>query len=303
MAQMETAAAWARERQAPHLEQYTAFLNLPSVSTLPEHQPDIERTAEWLAEELRRIGMAQVDILPTPGHPMVFAEVQAADAGAPTVLVYGHYDVQPADPLDEWDTPPFDAQVRGDYMYARGASDMKGQVFAVVKAVEALLQAGPPPLNIKFMIEGEEEVGSPNLQPWIEANRDRLKCDVALNCDTSIYSQDQPSITTALRGLCYYELMIEAAEKDMHSGMFGGAVFNPLHVLGEIVAGLHDEQARVMLPGFYDDVRPLTDAERADLAKLPYDDGAFMDEAGTWALHGEAGYQPASAALPPGLED
>lgn len=276
-------------QRTEHIRQLKEMLEIPSISTLPQHQPDVRRMAAWLAEEMQRIGLTTVEIVDTPGHPAVYGAWLEA-AGAPTVLVYGHYDVQPADPFDEWDSDPFIPEVREDYIFARGASDMKGQIFAFLKALEALMAEGRLPVNLKFLFEGEEEIGSPNLGDLIDAHGDRLACDVVLNCDAGIHAPDQPSIVYALRGLAYFEIELRTAVKDLHSGMFGGAVLNPIHVLSELIAGLHDEKGRVTLPGFYDTVRDLDAEERDMLARVPYSDQAFLDMAGAKVLHGEAGY-------------
>jgi len=276
----------ARER---YLEEFLEFLRIPSISTLSEHKPDIARCAEWLTGQLSRAGMKRVEIMPTGGHPLVYGECLEAP-GKPTVLIYGHYDVQPADPLDEWESEPFNPTVKGDDIVARGASDMKGQVFAILKAVEALSQAGTLPVNIKFFLEGEEEVGSPNLAPFMKAHTDLLACDFALNCDTGIESPTQPSLTVTLRGLAYYDLIIRGPKKDLHSGMYGGAVHNPAQVLCELVAGMHDAEGRVTLPGFYDSVRDLSPDERAEIAAYPHDESEWMAQAGVAKTWGEKGY-------------
>ncbi|MCH7909317.1 MAG: M20/M25/M40 family metallo-hydrolase [Candidatus Hydrogenedentes bacterium] len=251
MASVDAAIAYARSHTDEHLEQYKELLAIPSVSTLSEHTDDIKRCGEWLAEQLRALGMTRVEIMPTARHPVVYAEWLGAP-GKPTILVYGHYDVQPADPFDEWESPPFEPTIRGDYIHARGASDMKGQIFAQLKAMECLVAQGDPPVNIKYLLEGEEEIGSPNLGPFIDAHKEMLKCDVVLNCDAGIHAPDQPAISYSLRGLAYFEVEIRAHKKDLHSGLFGGSVANPAHVLCELIAGMHDENGRVTLPGFYD---------------------------------------------------
>lgn len=285
----DNAIAHARERRGAALDDYRAFLAIPSVSTLSEHKPDMRQAAEWLAAALERAGMGGIDTLPTPGHPAVYAERLEAP-GALTVLVYGHYDVQPADPIAEWESPPFAPEVRGDYIYARGASDMKGQILAQIKAVEAIAAQGGFPVNIKYLIEGEEEIGSPHLAGLIEAHRERLACDFVLNCDAGIHAPDVPAIIYSLRGLAYFELTLRTAKKDLHSGLFGGSIRNPAHVLCELIAGMHEPGGRVTLPGFYDRVRPLADRERELMARVPHDDAEWLEMAGAKALYGEAGY-------------
>ncbi len=289
MSDLERALDYAVANRERFLAEYRGLLAIPSISTLPEHTGDVERTAKWLADALEGLGMDGVAVMPTAGHPVVFGEWCGA-AGKPTVLVYGHYDVQPVDPLDEWESDPFAAEVRGDYVYARGASDMKGQLFALLKAIESLLQQGPIPVNIKFMLEGEEEVGSPNLADFIAANKEQLACDFVLNADSGILSPAQPSITYALRGLAYFEIMLQGPGHDLHSGMFGGSIHNPIHVLCELIGGMHDEDGRVSLPGFYERVRELDREERDELANLPYSDEEWSAMTGAEGLHGEAGY-------------
>ena len=289
MTDVTSAVAHARARREEVMTEYQELLRIPSVSTLPEHREAVRRAAEWLADKLRGLGMATVEIISTAGHPVVYAESEM-ESGRPTVLVYGHYDVQPVDPLDEWVSPPFEPAVRGDYIHARGASDMKGQLYAQVCAVEALVNTGGLPVNLKYLIEGEEEIGSPNLRPFIVAHRDRLACDAVLNCDGGIHAPDVPSITYSLRGLAYFELEVRGPEKDLHSGLFGGSIRNPAQTLCELIAGMHDEAGRVTLPGFYDRVRLLTEEERAVLAQVPHSDEEWLAMSGAPGIWGEAGY-------------
>lgn len=289
MSPIDAALVHAETHRERFLDELKELLAIPSISTLPEHAPDVLRTADWMAAQLSALGMDAVEIIPTPGHPVVYGEWLRAP-GKPTVLVYGHYDVQPADPLDEWDTPPFEPTVRGEHLYARGASDMKGQIFAQLKAMESLHAQGDYPVNIKYLLEGEEEIGSPNLGAFIEANRERLACDVVLNCDSMIHGPDLPSITYGLRGLAYFEIEAHTARKDLHSGRFGGSVPNPIHELARLIHGLHDAEGRVTLPGFYDKVRPLDAEERAELARVPYSDAEWLEMSTASALRGEAGY-------------
>ncbi len=287
------ALEFAKNNQAKFLAELNEFIRIPSVSTAPEHKSDILKTAEWLTRQLAGIGMQNIQILPTGGHPVVYGECICARKDAPTVLIYGHYDVQPADPLDLWTTDPFEPAQRGDNLYARGASDMKGQVMASIKAVESVMQAGELPVNVKFLFEGEEEIGSPNLVPFIKEHVDLLACDVALNPDTGMIGPDAPTITYALRGLAYFELRVYGPEHDLHSGLFGGTVHNPAVVLSELIAGMHNATGKVTLPGFYDRVRALSAEERAELARLPLDEKHFLDQTGVSALYGEEGYTPA----------
>jgi acetylornithine deacetylase/succinyl-diaminopimelate desuccinylase-like protein len=289
MSQRDIALTYARAQRDAHLQQYRDLLQIPSISTLSSHKEDVQRCAGWLADKLKRLKLDRVEIIPTSGHPVIYGEWLHAP-GKPTVLVYGHYDVQPVDPLNEWESGPFDAEIRGDYIFARGASDMKGQIFAQLKAMECLLQDGDYPLNIKYLLEGEEEIGSPHLGQFIDEHKDRLACDFVLNCDAGIHAPDQPAITYSLRGLAYFELELRTAKKDLHSGLFGGSVRNPIHLLCELVAEMHDEFGRVTLPGFYDKVRELSDDERDMLARVPYSNEEWMEMAGTTALYGEAGF-------------
>lgn len=266
------------------------FLRIPSVSTHPHHKPDVQRCAEFLAAEMRRIGLREVECIPTAGHPIVYGEWLNAP-GKPTVLFYGHYDVQPAEPLDLWETGPFEPTVRGDNIYARGATDDKGQVWLHLKALEAYLtRTGRLPVNIKLVIEGEEEVSGPNLEPYIQANKDRLAADFVLISDTTMFDYDTPSICYGLRGLAYMEVEVQGPNQDLHSGGYGGSVANPLNALAWMIGQLHDEEGRITIPGFYDDVVPMTPEERAAMAALPFDEEAYRKRLGVAALAGEKGY-------------
>ena len=285
-----TAIQYARDNNQHLLEELFTLLRFPSVSTLPENKPDIRQAAEWLANKLTKIGMSGVQIFPTAGHPVVFAENKSAGPKAPTVLVYGHYDVQPAEPLELWHSGAFEPTIRGENLFARGASDMKGQVIAALGAVEAIMRTGRLPVNLKFLFEGEEEIGSPNLGDFIASHLELLKSDVALNPDSGIINPDLPSITYALRGLAYFELRITGPDHDLHSGVFGGIIHNPAQVLCELIAGLHDREGRVTLPGFYNKVGVLDAEERAELARLPVTDAILKQQTGAPNLSGESGY-------------
>ncbi|MBD2843780.1 dipeptidase [Paenibacillus sp. IB182496] len=275
-----------RER---HLQELSEWLSIPSVSALSAHKADTARAAEWLAEALERAGLEHVEVRQTAGHPIVYADHLHAP-GKPTVLVYGHYDVQPVDPLHLWTTPPFEPQVRGGKLYARGATDDKGQLFLHIKAAEALLAAGELPVNLKFCIEGEEEVASPNLPPYLAQERERLACDAILISDSSLLEPGRPSICTGLRGLCSLELTLRTAATDLHSGLYGGGVPNALHALVALLATLRDEQGRIAVDGFYEGVPELTADLRAELAKQDVDETMLQGELGLQALVGEAGY-------------
>ncbi len=280
----------ARQNQAAYLAELIDFLRIPSISTQPERKGDTAVAAQWLADKLAQAGLENVEIIPTQRHPLVYADWLHAD-DAPTVLIYGHYDVQPAEPLELWESPPFEPTVRDDYLYARGSSDDKGQIFVHVKAVEAILKSnGRLPVNVKFIVEGEEESGGESLAAFIPQNKDKLAADIALVSDTAMVSAQQPAIVYGLRGMCYAFIDITGPKRDLHSGSFGGGVNNPLNVLGHIIARLKDEDGRILIPGFYDKVRPLTEQEREILAQFPLDEAAWLAETGAPEPWGEPEY-------------
>jgi acetylornithine deacetylase/succinyl-diaminopimelate desuccinylase-like protein len=286
------ALRYAQEKRKDFLEDLMAFCAIPSVSADPTYQPEIRRAAEWTAGQLRATGADRVEIFPTSGHPVVYAEFMEAGPEAPTALIYGHYDVQPAEPLDLWISGPFEPEVRENYLYARGATDMKGQVVAVIKAVESVKRSGILPINCKFLIEGEEEIGSPSLPAFMKEHKELLASDFAINTDTGMLAADVPSITYALRGLAYFEIRVYGPDHDLHSGVFGGVVLNPAKALCDLISGMHDNQGRVTLPAYYDRVRPLEEEERAELARLPTNEKSYLEQTGVPALWGEAGYTP-----------
>lgn len=286
----DTAIRYAADHRQEFLAKLVDFLAIPSISTSPENDADVQRAAQWLSAELQQLGAARAEILPTEGKPIVWGELAAKDPDAPTILVYGHYDVQPVDPLELWKSEPFTATEREGSLFARGASDMKGQVTATLAALEAINAAGDYPVNIRFLLEGEEEIGSPSLESSIERYGDKFKADLCLNPDTGMISAEHPTITYGLRGLCYFELRLRGPAHDLHSGIYGGAVENPAHVLCELLAGLHDEEGRVTLPGYYDRVRDLSPEERRELARLPGGDAAYLRQTGAPVLFGESGY-------------
>ncbi len=294
MSVIQPALEYAQNNKDGALEDLKAILRIASISTLPEHEGDISHAAEWLSGKLQGLGFDSVEIMPTAKHPIVYGEWLKAGPDAPTVLVYGHYDVQPVDPLDEWESQPFEPEVRGDNLYARGASDMKGQLVAILKALEAMVHASHLPLNLKFMFEGEEEIGSPSLPAFIEEHKDLLASDVCLNTDAGILTPDQPALTIALRGLTYFEIRLQGQKSDLHSGTFGGVIDNPAIVLCQLVAGMRDRKGKILLPGFYDDVRDLTQEERDILPSLS--DEWWLESAGTQTLFGENGYPPTERA-------
>jgi len=277
-----------RERDAI-LDALVDWLRIPSISAQPDHDGDVRASAEWCAQRMAGAGLENIAILETPGHPSVYADWLHAQ-GAPTALVYGHHDVQPVDPLDEWISPPFEPTVRDGELFARGAIDDKGQVLYELEAVRGLLSAdGGLPVNVKFLVEGEEEVGSPHFEDLLVRERDRLACDYVVVSDTGMWSRAVPSICTGMRGLVGFDVILRTAPSDLHSGVFGGAAPNPAHLAAELVAALHDADGRVTLPGFYDPVRPLTDSEQESLAALPFDEAEWMETAGVRYLTGEAG--------------
>ena len=284
------AIQYAHENSTRFLDELKEFASIPSISTDESSKAAVLHAADWIAKHLRSLGMANVQIFPTPGHPVVYGEWLEAGDKAPTTLIYGHYDVQPVDPLNLWISGPFIPDVRGDYMYARGSTDMKGQMMVALDAIESIFKTDQLPINFKFVFEGEEEIGSPNLATFLEAHKDLLRCDFAINPDTGALSPDIPCITYALRGLAYMEIRIFGPDHDLHSGVFGGAVLNPAQELCELIAGMHDAQGRVTLPGFYDNVRSIDPEEKAELARLPIGDQYYLNATGVPALYGEAGY-------------
>lgn len=271
-------------------ETLIGLLKIPSVSTAPEHKTDVVHACEYLRGMLESMGMENVTVHSTKGHPILTAE-HCKQQGKPTVLVYGHYDVQPSDPDNEWLTPPFDPVIKGDRIYARGASDDKGQLLTHVLALESYFRTGTPlPVNVKILLEGEEEIGSPNLVPFLEANKEWAACDMVVVSDTAMFSEDKPSITVGLRGLAYMEVRVKGAKRDLHSGVFGGAAPNPANILAEMITKLKDENGRILIPGFYDSVRDLTPAERQAYSELPFDEKAYKEAIGIRDVVGEEEY-------------
>jgi len=273
-----------------YLEELKALLAIPSISALPQHQGDVRRCAEWCADEMRRIGLENVRLIETPGNPVVYGDWLKAP-GAPTILFYGHYDVQPVDPLELWESPPFEATVRDGEIYARGSADDKGQVFMHFKAVEAhIKQTGRLPVNIKFMIEGEEEVGSAHLDDFVRSHKSDLAADVVVISDSPMFARGIPSMCYGLRGLVYFQIDLRGSSTDLHSGSFGGAVANPAMVLAQMLAGMKDRGGRVKIPGFYDDVVPLTEEERKAWQTLPFNEKKYRKDFGIPKVFGESGY-------------
>ncbi len=267
------------------------WLKIPSISADSKFAGDVKLAAEYVKNRLSEAGCDKVEICPTAGHPIVYGE-KLIDPSLPTVLVYGHYDVQPPDPLNLWNSPPFEPVIKDGKIYARGASDDKGQVYMHVKALETMVNTNTLSCNIKFMIEGEEEVGSDNLGIFVNANKEKLKADIILISDTSIINNETPSITAGLRGLTYMEVEVTGPNRDLHSGVYGGAVDNPVNALCEMVAKLKDENGKITIPGFYDGVLEYSDADRKKMAERPFDKKEYMADLGVDALKGEAGYTP-----------
>lgn len=288
---------YLQEAQARQLAELSEWLRIPSISTIASHKADLAQAAAWLESQMRAAGLENVRQIETGGNPMLYGDWLHAGDDQPTVLIYGHYDVQPVDPLEQWVTPPFEPTVRtgelGDDIFARGASDDKGQTFIHVKAVEALLQTvGRLPVNVKFIVEGEEEVGSASLSAYVPDHADDLAADLCLISDTGILSPDQPVLLYGLRGGWGCEVTVTGPATDLHSGLFGGAIHNANQVLAEILAALHDADGRVTVPGFYDNVRVLSDEERAVLAKVPYSEAELLRDTGAPAAYGEPEFTP-----------
>ena len=270
-------------------EEWASLIRIPSISCKEEHKSDMLRCAERWRELLLAAGVQHAEVMPSEGNPMVYGEYHVAD-GAPTVLVYGHYDVMPAEPLELWKSNPFEPEVRDGRLYARGADDDKGQSLIQVKAFEYLVKEGKMKANVKFIFEGEEEIGSPSLEPFMIAHRDLLQCDIILVSDTSMIGKDTPSITTGLRGLAYWQMKVTGPNRDLHSGHFGGAVANPINVLCGMLDKVIDADGRITIPGFYDKVLPIPEAEREMIREIPFDEQKYMQAIGVDALQGEAGY-------------
>ncbi len=286
---MKNTQAFISANQDRFLAELLDFLRIPSISADPAYAGSVRNAAEWLAAKLTEAGLDQVRLEETAGFPIVYGE-KMVDPAAPTILVYGHYDVQPADPLDLWESPPFEPVIKNEVIYARGACDDKGQVFMHVKAFEAMLASGELTCNVKFMIEGEEEVGSDHLGIFVEANKDLLKADVILISDTAIIANDIPSIDVGLRGLSYMEVSVQGPNRDLHSGVYGGAVANPINILCQMIASMHDEFNHITIPGFYDGVLELSASDRAAMAQTPFDLDAYQKDLGIQSVYGEKGY-------------
>lgn len=289
---IEAVEDYLQRTAGERLEELKAFLRIPTIGVLSEHDEDVRAGAEWIAARMRAIGLEHVEVSPTAGHPVVYGDWLHAE-DAPTVVVYAHYDVQPADPLELWVRPPFEPRVEDGRIYARGAADDKGQVHLHLWAARAWLATqGRLPVNVRYVIEGEEEAGSPHFEAWLRSNRDRLAGDVVVVTDTGFYEGNHPALTVSLRGNVYVQLDVTGPAQDLHSGGFGGMVQNPANALVRILASLRDGEGRVTVPGFYDEAPVLSDAEREEFARLPFDESAFADAIGVPELFGEPGYGP-----------
>ena len=286
---MKDVKKYIEENKDRFLEELFELIRIPSISAESEHKPDMVRCAEKWKEFLLKAGCDKAEVMPSDGNPVVYGE-KTIDPAKPTVLVYGHYDVMPVAPLELWRSQPFEPVIKDGKIWARGADDDKGQSFMQAKAFEFMVKTGQLPCNVKFMLEGEEEIGSPSLYGFCEKHKELLKADVILVCDTSMIAPDVPSITSGLRGLCYWEVEVTGANHDLHSGIYGGAVANPINILCKMIAGLHDENNHITIPGFYDDVLVISDEERALMAKAPFNEEDYKRELDIKAVHGEKGY-------------
>ena len=287
---MQEVIDYIKKNKENYINELKEFLSIPSISTLPENKKDILKCAQFVSDKLKEAGMSRVEIFKTEGHPIVYGEWLGAP-GKPTVLVYGHYDVQPVDPIELWDSPPFEPVIKDGKIFARGATDDKGQLYMHIKSVEAFFKiTGSLPLNIKYLIEGEEEIGSSNLETFINHHKDLLKCDAVLISDTALYEAGSPALTYGLRGIAYTEIEITGPNRDLHSGEYGGAVANPINVLADIISKLHDKNGRITIPGFYDDVIKLTKKEKENFKKLKFSEKKFAKNLKVAELKGEKGY-------------
>jgi len=286
----------ALEYKVTHSEAFLSelkdFLRIPSISTLPENAGDVKSAADFLCTKLISLGVEHVQAFPTARHPIIYGDYLHAGADQPIALIYGHYDVQPVDPIDLWTHPPFDPTREGDYLYARGASDMKGQVWAVLSAIESIMKSGEFPINLKFLIEGEEEIGSLNFPGFLKDHKELLQASFALNADTGMIAKDVPTIVFGLRGLAYFEIRVNGPSHDLHSGVYGGVVQNPAQVLADLISGMRDQEGVVKLPGFYDKVLPISSQERMELNRLNMNEAYYQQQTGVPEVWGEKGYTP-----------
>jgi acetylornithine deacetylase/succinyl-diaminopimelate desuccinylase-like protein len=282
--------AYLQDRSAQYLEELLEFLCIPSISSLSEHTADVKRAGEWVAARLETAGIEKVQILSTGGHPVVYGEWLHL-TGKPTIMIYGHFDTQPVDPIELWNQPPFEPVVENNRVYARGASDDKGNMLIPILAVEAMLGSqGTLPVNLKFFFEGQEEIGSPQLPEFIASQQKLFACDLVLSADGVRLEEDPPALQIGLRGICALQLDLRGAKHDVHSGTYGGTFLNPIHALASLIESMHSPEGKVLVEGFYDDVRSLSDLERAQIAEIPYNDSDYMAELGVNDLFGEPGY-------------
>jgi acetylornithine deacetylase/succinyl-diaminopimelate desuccinylase-like protein len=287
---MGTWEAYLNENRERSIHELKEFLSIPSISSLPDHSIHVREAAQWVEARMAKAGIESVQIMRTGGHPVVYGDWLHAP-GRPTVLIYGHFDVQPVDPLDLWENPPFEPVVRDKRIYARGASDDKGNMFIPVTVAEAMLETlGGLPVNVKFLFEGQEEIGSPQLSDFISANTDLLRCDLVLNADGDQWGEDQPALVLGTRGLVAVFLDVQGPDHDLHSGVYGGTIANPIHALARIIDSMHDADGRVTVEGFYDEVRPLTDDEQGQMARVPFEEAEYLRETGAPCLFGETGF-------------
>jgi acetylornithine deacetylase/succinyl-diaminopimelate desuccinylase-like protein len=299
-------APWERylvEHKKPFLNELLEFLRIPSISALPAHAGDVEGAARWVEGRMKKAGIESVRIMPTGGHPVVYGDWLHAP-GKPTILIYGHFDTQPVDPLNLWDSPPFEPVIKEERIYARGASDDKGNMFSPIIVAEAMLKTeGSLPVNLKFLFEGQEEIGSPQLPEFISASKELLACDMVLSSDGGQWAEDQPMVVLGTRGLSAVFVDVQGPDHDLHSGTYGGTIANPLHELVHILDTMHDREGKVTVPGFYDDVRPISDEMRREFSRVPYDEAQYLRETGSPATFGEPGYTTYErAGLRPTLE-
>lgn len=287
---MEKVVNYINNNRERYVEELKEFLRIPSISTLPEHKNDMNNAAQYVKNSLTRAGLKKVFVHNTKGHPIIYGEWLGAP-GKPTVLIYGHYDVQPVDPIELWDSPPFQPTVKGGKIYARGTTDDKGQMYVHIKSIEAYFNTvSKLPVNVKFLVEGEEEIGSASLNEFVNKNKKLLNCDTVLISDTALFAPGLPTLTYGLRGICYMEVEVTGPDRDLHSGSFGGAVANPINVLANIINELQDKNGKIKIPGFYEDVLKLSKEERANFKSLPHSDRMFAEELGLTHLQGEKGY-------------
>jgi acetylornithine deacetylase/succinyl-diaminopimelate desuccinylase-like protein len=287
---MTTWKSYLQDNQDRYLKELIEFLSIASISSLKAHAADVQKAADWVAARLRAAGIENVQMLPTGGHPVVYGDwLHASDK--PTVLIYGHFDTQPVDPLELWSSPPFEPAIKKERIYARGASDDKGNMLAPILSLEAMLgTAHKLPVNVKCFFEGQEEIGSPQLPAFVAANRKMLACDLIFSADGGQWDEDQPALMIGLRGLCALQIDVQAARSDTHSGTFGGTIMNPIHALARLIDSMHTPEGKVAVEGFYDAVQPLSDRERAQIAAIPYDESDYKAKLGVKELYGEPGF-------------